>query len=150
LVSKSGKVRVEERERDRGQSSRLLVSAATVSISSLSMLLIGLARQKLVCPNRQASKSPPAEGSLASPDASPGIATWRSQPCVRRCSFGALRPAEGGIASPDVLSSLTSWRSQPCVRRCSSAPCVPPKAALRLTSAVSFERFFMELCNRGM
>jgi len=28
------------------------------------------------------SKSPPAEGSLASPDASPGIATWRSQPCV--------------------------------------------------------------------
>ncbi len=31
LVSKSGKVRVEERERDRGESSRLLVSAANVS-----------------------------------------------------------------------------------------------------------------------
>ena len=31
LVSKSGKVRVEERERDRGESSRLLVSATNVS-----------------------------------------------------------------------------------------------------------------------
>ncbi|RAM60320.1 hypothetical protein DS67_02995 [Mesotoga sp. SC_4PWA21] len=31
MVSKSGKVRVEERERDRGESSRLLVSAANVS-----------------------------------------------------------------------------------------------------------------------
>ncbi|PVD16385.1 hypothetical protein V512_005490 [Mesotoga sp. Brook.08.105.5.1] len=31
LVSKSGKVRVEERERDRGESSRLLVSAANLS-----------------------------------------------------------------------------------------------------------------------
>jgi hypothetical protein len=31
----------------------------------------------------------PAEGSIASPDALPGIATWRDlrQPCVRRC-FG--------------------------------------------------------------
>ncbi|PNE18053.1 hypothetical protein V511_13890 [Mesotoga sp. Brook.08.YT.4.2.5.1] len=52
------------------------------------MLLIGLAKPKLVCANRQASKSPPAEGSLA---------------------------------SVDVLS----------------APCVPPKAALRLISAVT-------------
>jgi hypothetical protein len=32
------------------------------------------------------------------------------------------------ITSPDVLSGLTSWRSQPCVA---------PKAALRLTSAVT-------------
>ena len=40
------------------------------------------------------------------------------------------------ITSPDVPPGITSWRSQPCVRRCSSAPCVPPKAALRLISAV--------------
>ncbi len=46
------------------------------------------------------SKSPPGEASLASPDASPGIATWRSQPCVPGCFSGhcdlakpALRPS---------------------------------------------------------
>ena len=72
------------------------------------MLLIGLAKPKLVCANRQSSKSPPAEGSLASPDASPGIATWRSQPCVRRCSFGALRlilaiSVDGGPLTDNVV-----------------------------------------------
>ena len=36
----------------------------------------------------------PAEGSLASPDAFPGIATWRGlrQPCVPARSLPALRP----------------------------------------------------------
>jgi len=72
---------------------------------SFSMLLIGLARQKLVCANRQSSKSLPAEGSLASPDAFPGIATWRSQPCVRRCSFGALRL----ISAVTGFSLVFSW-----------------------------------------
>ncbi|RAO96222.1 hypothetical protein M388_14870 [Mesotoga sp. Brook.08.YT.4.2.5.4.] len=40
LVSKSGKVRVEERERDRGESSRLLVSAANVSKDPSRLILI--------------------------------------------------------------------------------------------------------------
>ncbi|RAM58252.1 hypothetical protein DS65_03365 [Mesotoga sp. SC_4PWL113PWK15] len=86
LVSKKSIERT--RNRREFSSSR---ERSELSIMLFPMLLIGLARQKLVCANRQASKSPPAEGSLASPDASPGIATWRSQPCVRRCSFGALR-----------------------------------------------------------
>ncbi len=128
--------------------SRLLVSVATVSISSLSMLLIGLARQKLVCANRQASKSPPAEGSLASAgDLSahhfPGRSSGHHFLAPASLTSGdALRR----ITSPDVLSGLTSCRRQPCVPGCFSGHCDlakpalrPPMlfGALRLTSAVT-------------
>ena len=73
---------------------------------------------------------PPAEGS---------IAPWRDlrQPCVPGCFSGHC---DLGRSCPALrlmfYSTITSWRSQPCVRRCSSAPCVPPKAALRLISGV--------------
>ena len=49
------------------------------------------------------SASPPAEGSLASPDAYPGIATWHvlRQPCVPARSSPALRlisPVTGSLS----------------------------------------------------
>jgi len=96
------RARDEERERDRRESSRLLVSQANVStVLFLDASYWSRKAETGLC-QQTGSKSPPAEGSLASPDASPGIATWRSQPCVRRCSFGALR-----------LIPLFPTRSQP-------------------------------------
>ena len=85
---------------------------------------------------------PPAEGSIAS---------WRDlrQHCVPGCFSGHC---DLGRSCPALrlmfYSSITSWRSQPCVRRCSSAPCVPPKGALRLISAVGiFSRLLMSEAN---
>ncbi len=99
---RASRARDEERERDRRESSRLLVSQANVStVLFLDASYWSRKAETGLC-QQTGSKSPPAEGSLASPDASPGIATWRSQPCVRRCSFGALR-----------LIPLFPTRSQP-------------------------------------
>ena len=99
---RASRARDEERERDRRESSRLHVSQANVStVLFLDASYWSRKAETGLC-QQTGSKSPPAEGSLASPDASPGIATWRSQPCVRRCSFGALR-----------LIPLFPTRSQP-------------------------------------
>ena len=83
--------------------SRLLVSEANAStVLFLDASYWSRKVETGLCEQTYSSKSPPAEGSLASPDAFPGIASLRdfcqhrdlgfsSQPCVRRCSFGALR-----------------------------------------------------------
>ena len=99
---RASRERDEERERDRRESSRLHVSQANVStVLFLDASYWSRKAETGLC-QQTGSKSPPAEGSLASPDAFPGIASLRdfcqhrdlgfsSQPCVRRCSFGALR-----------------------------------------------------------
>jgi len=124
------------------------------------MLLIGLAKPKLVCANRQASKSPPAEASLASADAFRRLASnfssdwlfsrllvseanvstmafldasyWSRKAETGLCQQTGSKspPAEGSLASPDASPGIATWRSQPCVRRCSFG-------ALRLISAVT-------------
>ena len=45
---------------------------------------------------------------ITSPDVPPGITSWRSQPCVRRCSFGALRLISAVTVSLSALVSAAN------------------------------------------